>query len=100
MEDVVLKEKLTVIVPYFNPTGSKRREQLRDEFMERMLHNTAIDVRLVMLRYPFELISSSGCIHVRANSIMFHKENLINIGLRYVPQDGKFAWIDADVAFA
>jgi hypothetical protein len=39
-------------------------------------------------------------VRVRAQSQLWHKENLINVGIRNLPQDAKYvAWIDADVFF-
>ena len=38
---------------------------------------------------------------LRSSEILWHKENLINIGIRSLPRDWKYvAWIDADVVFS
>jgi hypothetical protein len=39
-------------------------------------------------------------IELGTDSVLFYKENLLNIGFRHLPEDAEYvAWIDADVAF-
>jgi hypothetical protein len=50
----------------------------------------------------FEVTEENNPFHiqVRTNSEIWHKENLINIGISRLPKDWKYvAWIDADIDF-
>jgi hypothetical protein len=39
-------------------------------------------------------------VRLRTNTVLWHKERLINLGLRHLPQECRFvAWLDADVLF-
>jgi len=51
---------------------------------------------------PFDCDGIAGVAHVgvRARTLLWVKENLLNIGIARLPQDWKYvAWIDADIAF-
>lgn len=51
---------------------------------------------------PFACAAMAGANHVgvRAKTLLWVKENLLNIGIARLPQDWKYlAWIDADITF-
>jgi hypothetical protein len=64
-----------------------------------------VRVTLVECAYgdrPFDLANLPGVTHipVRAKTLVWNKENLINVGISRLPADAKYiAWIDADVHF-
>lgn len=97
---------LHVIVPYFNPVGSKRREMLYRECLLRLSILDNIQIHAVVLDYPgqhFIFGFQTRNIYIyrcTASYPMFHKENLINRVLERLPLKCKYAWIDGDVAFS
>ena len=51
---------------------------------------------------PFRVPDAAAdrIVRLRTNTVLWHKERLINLGLRQLPQDCRFvAWLDADVLF-
>ncbi len=57
-------------------------------------------IECALSRRHSELPFSPDVIHVRSRSIMWQKERLLNIAIKYVPQRySKIAWVDADVLF-
>ncbi len=94
---------LAVITSYFNPAGfvSKRKnyEQFAGILRASGLHLTTVDC--AMSSAPFQLPISRSVIRVRASSVMWHKERLLNIAIGTLPsQYTKIAWLDADVLFS
>jgi hypothetical protein len=95
---------LHVIAVVSNPIRWQSRIKLYRDFEAHML---ASGVRLTTVECaygerPFELMGTPGVnyVHVRANSLLWIKEPLINIGLSRLPPDWQYAaWIDADVVF-
>lgn len=92
-----------VIIPYENPGNYATRERLFVEAVDRFLAYPGVRVVTVELSYPGQCLVrlARPRVHrccVRGTDVMFHKENLINIGMRTLPPGSKFAWVDADVA--
>lgn len=62
-----------------------------------------VTVELAQGERPFELVQvddTSIHVQIRSRDEMFHKENLMNIGARFVPATAKYiAFIDADMIF-
>lgn len=61
-----------------------------------------ITIELQYGELPFEVTDSGNPNHiqVRTNSVLWHKENLINVAASRLPLDWKYmAWIDADIHF-
>ena len=87
-----------------NPERFKTRARLFKEFMARMDKYAA---KLYIVEGAFgdrdyEVTDPTNPRHiqVRTESEIWHKENLINIGISRLPADWKYvAWIDADVDF-
>ena len=75
------------------------------EFAARMQSARSIALYVVELAYgdqPFEVTDASNPAHLqlRGTDVMWHKENMINLGTRLLPADWKaMAWIDADIEF-
>lgn len=113
-------EKLCVVCVISNPQLFKRRYELYHQFKKRMLLNQNIDfytVEMTFCQRDFVItvdkdcpvcsdVQKCGCcakchnIRVRTSSELWHKENLINIGVAHLPENWKYvAWVDADLTF-
>lgn len=95
---------LHVITCIANPIRWKSRIALCKQFAEHMLAS-GVQLTVVECAYgdrPFECDGIAGVAHVgvRCRTLLWVKENLLNIGIARLPQDWKYvAWIDADIAF-
>ena len=97
-------DKLYVIAVISNPIGYESRYRLYRDFELHMIQSGVelITVELAFQDKPFAVTNGNNPNHVqlRTNHILWHKENLINIGIDNLPDDCKYvAWIDADVRF-
>ena len=104
-----IKEKLNVIICCSNPCQYASRYRLAKEFIKRINENNSDDVNL----YVIELVYKSQEFHITEKNNpnhlqlktesqpMWHKENLLNIGIKkLLPESWKYvAWIDADIEF-
>ena len=102
-----IESKLHVIAVISNPCNYKRRYKLMDEFKQRF-RNEETDailyiVELVYGNQKFKCTEQNNPHHLqlRTNHAVWHKENMINLGVKHLlPQDWKaFAWIDSDLSF-
>ena len=95
---------LHVVTAVANPIRWKSRITLFKAFAQQML-NSGVNLTVVECAYgerPFELAGIAHINHVpvRAKSLVWTKENLINIGFSRLPDDWSYAaWIDADITF-
>jgi hypothetical protein len=95
---------LHVVTAIANPIRWESRLRLARAFISHMLDS---GVRLTVVECafgerPHALADVGGINHVpvRARTLVWTKENLVNIGLARQPQDWKYAaWIDADIVF-
>jgi hypothetical protein len=106
MENLPIEDKLHVIAVVSNPCNFKIRYKLMNEFIKRMEAEPNIILYIVELVYneqQFEITSASNERHLqlRGNVPLWHKENMINLGVKYLlPCDWKaVAWVDADIEF-
>lgn len=101
-----------IITVYFNPVQSERRFQLHTEFHQRLKGNKnviLVTIECAFNNSPFEVTSPNKEpleIQIKSNSILWIKENLINIGLQKLKNNKTFlqeckyvAWVDADIEF-
>ena len=114
-------EKLYVVSVISNPQKFKRRYELYYKYKKLMLVNEDVilyTVELAIGQRDFVITINKNCpicsdvqsccfcdkchsIRVRSNSELWHKENLINIGVAHLPEKWNYiAWIDADISFA
>lgn len=95
-------QKLHVIAVVSNPVGYKSRYKLFEQFHAHMKQH---DVHLTTVELAFgerEHIMPTGDhgIQLRTWDELWHKENMINVGISRLPNDWQYvAWIDADVMF-
>ena len=99
-----MNDKLYVIAAHNNYGGYASRVRLYREFEKHMADSGAElwTVESVIGDRDFEVTDSSNPHHirVRANEELWHKENLMNIGVSRLPLDAKYiAMIDADFSF-
>ncbi|HEY4041999.1 MAG TPA: hypothetical protein VGM32_09175 [Rhodopila sp.] len=97
--------RLYVVTPIVNPCRYRSRYALYRNF-EKQLSDAGAVVYTVEAAYgdrDFALTDPANPRHIclRTHHEIWHKENLINIGVSRLPADWKYvAWIDADVQFA
>lgn len=93
-----------VIAVMTNPERFKTRPRLFKEFSQRM-EKYGVNYYIVEGAFgdrDFEVTDSTNPRHIqiRTSSEIWHKENLINIGISRLPNSWKYvAWIDGDIDF-
>jgi hypothetical protein len=103
----LIEEKLHVIVVISNPCMYETRFRLFKDFIRRIeLEEDEVELYLVEMIYPnqkFTMTDKANKMHLQiaAPVPLWHKENMINLAVRYLlpPTYRAFAWIDADVEF-
>ena len=96
---------LDVVAVISNPFRYRSRYDLYRQF-ERHALESGVRLTTVELAYGerlFEVTSPDNPRHVqfRSSHTLWHKENLINLGIARLPADWRYvAWIDADIQFA
>ena len=107
MNNDPIESKLHVIIVVSNPCLYARRYILAREFMKRMEMDES-DIILYVVEFvygsqKFIITDKNNKRHlqVRTGIPIWHKENMINIGIqKLLPSNWRaFAWIDADVEF-
>lgn len=99
-----LLDDFYVIAIMTNPERFKTRPRLFKEFVERMQRYGA-KLFIVEGAYgnrEFEVTQKDNPTHIqiRTDSELWHKENLINIGISRLPSNWKYvAWLDGDIDF-
>jgi hypothetical protein len=92
--------KLDVIAVISNPVQFDRRYQLFNEFCERMLREPQVRLMTVELQQGTRPFITDSILRYRSNDELWHKENLINLGIQHLPEDWEYvAWIDTDIEF-
>lgn len=96
--------KFYVIAVISNPVRYRVRYDLYRRFAKHVTDSGArlITVEAAFGNRPFEVTEANNPRHIqlRTNSEVWHKENMINIGISRLPSDWEqVAWVDADIAF-
>ena len=101
-----IDDTLHIIIVVSNICEYKKRWILANEFIQRMKDESNIKLYVVELAYgtqKYQVTSPKNPNHLQlcTDIPLWHKENLINIGVRrLLPESWKaMAWIDADVEF-
>ncbi len=97
-------DRLYVVTAISNPARYRSRYNLYRAFEKHIVDSGAILITVEMAfgDRPFEVTEAANPHHVqvRGNHELWHKENLLNIGMSRLPASAKYvAWIDADVSF-
>jgi len=99
-----LRDDFYVVAVISNPERYETRTRLFKEFMERM-KRYGVNLCIVELAFgdrQYEITDPTNPLHIRlrSDSSLWHKENLINIGISRLPSNWKYvAWIDGDIDF-
>jgi hypothetical protein len=101
-----IEDKLHVIAVISNPCQYARRYILAREFIQRMELEGSVILYVVELAYHNQdyYVTQKGNkrhLQLRGTVPLWHKENMINLGVKYLlPKSWRaFAWIDADIEF-
>ena len=102
-----IEKKLNVIIVISNPCLYVKRYILLKEFIKRFEEEeenvSLFIVEMIYKNQKFVITDSRKKNHLqlKADTVIWHKENMINLGVKYLlPTDYKaFAWIDADIEF-
>jgi len=102
-----IENKLNVIIVISNPCLYAIRYILTREFIKRIeIEETNVNLYVVELAYKNQKFlctdsKNKNHLQLRSEIPLWHKENMVNLGVRYLlPKSWKaFAWIDADVEF-
>lgn len=95
-------DELFVITTYFNPCGYATRRRNYDLFMDgvRKAGVSCITVECAFGNDHFELPASLDVIQVRAKTLLWQKERLLNLAASWLPRSCKYvAWLDCDILF-
>ena len=106
IHNLPIEENLHVIAVFSNPCEWKQRYQLTKEFIERMQYEKNVILYVVELAYGSQQHvvtdhENPRHLQLRCQIPLWHKENMINIGVKkLLPPDWKaFSWIDSDIEF-
>lgn len=98
-------KELHVVTAYFNPMRWKSRYTLMSHFIKHML-DSGVSLTVVECAFgqrPFEITAEGrdiNLVRVRANSVIWLKESLLNIGLSRLPHDAQYICLaDGDIKF-
>jgi hypothetical protein len=101
-----MNNTLHVVAVVSNPCEYKIRWKLMKEFIDRMELTDGIELYVVEMVYndqTFHITEPNNTKHLqlRCSSILWHKENMINIGVKKLfPSNWQYmAWIDGDIEF-
>lgn len=97
-------DRLYVVTAISNPCRYVTRYNLYRAFEKRCKDAGAIlyTVEMAYGDRPFEITESDNPQHiqVRCSDELWHKENLLNLGISRMPPEAQYiAWIDADIEF-
>jgi hypothetical protein len=102
-----IEEKLNVIIVISNPCLYAKRYILLKEFVKRIEEEESnVNLFIVEMAYKEQKFiitdkKNKNHLQLRTETPIWHKENMINLGVKYLlPKNYKaFAWIDADIEF-
>lgn len=99
----VRANELAVVSCFFNPSGSTQRLHNFQNFLTHIEKSNVkcLVVELAFGETPFQMVDHDDVIQVRSNDILWHKERLLNIGIRQLISEGfkNIAWLDGDILF-
>lgn len=101
-----IEDKLNVLMVISNPCLYAKRYILAKQFIFRMNRNADVNLYIVELAYKNQKYyiteaNNNKHLQLRTDIPLWHKENMINLGIKYLlPNDWKaVAWVDADIEF-
>jgi len=93
---------LIVITTYFNPCRYRTRRSNYNLFIDglRKVGVPCITVECAFPGQDFELPEALGVMRVRADTLLWQKERLLNLAASWLPPSCKYvAWLDCDILF-
>src|SRR5271154_4063886 len=95
---------LHVVTVVYNPIDWESRLRLYREFEAHMLASgvclTTVECALGSRPHLLGGEARVNHVGVRASTLLWNKENLINLGISRLPENWQYvAWIDADIKF-
>jgi hypothetical protein len=95
--------ELAVVSCFFNPGGSQRRVSNFQAFLAS-IRGSGVRCLVVELAFgdnEFRIVDHDDVIQLRTDNVLWHKERLLNIGIRKLLSEGyrKIAWLDGDIVF-
>jgi hypothetical protein len=100
--NVILNKQaiLYVVCVISNPLQFDIRYKLFNEFLERIKKEQNVKIITVELQNGNRPYITDANIKLRTTSVIWYKENLINIAIKSLPEDWEYvAWIDGDIEF-
>ena len=99
-----MNRNLYVVTCVSNPVRYSSRYKLYKDFEKRIQATGAIlyTVEMAFGDRPFEITQAENPRHIQLRSYfeLWHKENMINLGIQRLPIDWEYvAWLDADISF-
>lgn len=95
-------ELLHVFTARANPLRWQTPDVLYHEFAQHMI-DSGVKLHVIECAYgerPFTCeVDGANHIGVRSKTMIWNKENLLNIGIRRTPEAKYIAWIDSDILF-
>lgn len=102
--DLVNDSILHVVTCISNPVRYHSRYRIFREWAEKMRQTANVQLHVVELAFGdrHHEVSAGVDLQLRSSHELWHKENLLNLGVRQLlPRNWRYvAWIDADVFFA
>ncbi|MEZ5571307.1 MAG: sulfotransferase [Halioglobus sp.] len=96
--------EMGVVSCFFNPGGSRRRVDNFQAYLAAMKQSgiRCIVVELAFGNNDFVIGDHDDVIRLRSNDVLWHKERLLNIGIKTLLDEGyrKIVWCDGDIEFA
>lgn len=95
-------QELMAITTYFNPCHYQTRRRNYDLFMAGMRQSgvPCITVECAFSGQEFALPDALDVIRVRADSVLWQKERLLNLAASWLPPACRYvAWLDCDILF-
>ncbi len=99
-------QRIHIVGVYNNPFRWRKRRELFDDWRRHMMSAPNVELYVVELAYgdrPFEITDPAqhrNDIQLRTDCEMWHKENLINIGVQRFPAGWQYGgYCDADFTF-
>ncbi|MEO8605300.1 MAG: hypothetical protein ABI629_22210, partial [bacterium] len=92
-------DDLCIVTTYFNPAGYVTRRVNHDIFARSIVDSGLhlFTIECAVAGASFELPASPQVMQVRANTVLWHKERLLNLAFARLPaQCAKVAWVDGD----
>jgi hypothetical protein len=94
---------IAVITSVFNPVGFKQPRQNFDRFIARLEQDGVpwYAIELAFHDDPWWLPKAANIVHCRSKSVLWHKENLLNVlAGKLPPEMKKIVWADNDLLFS